>query len=83
MDMLDLEIFAASARHGDTTRVAVALDTVQSSIAVRPWALEREPGARLFQRHSRGVALTTAKQPMLLYAGRIQALVEGMPGRGR
>nr|WP_242482008.1 LysR family transcriptional regulator [Paracraurococcus ruber] len=74
--MLDLETFAAVARHGDITRAAGALNTVQSNVTARLQVLERELGARLFERHSRGVVLTAAGQRLLPYAGRIRALVD-------
>ena len=75
MDLVDLETFAAVAKHGGLTRAAGALNTVQSNVTGRLKALEAELGARLFERHSRGVALTAAGQRLLPYAGRIQALV--------
>ena len=49
--------------------------TVQSNVTGRLKRLEAELGARLFERHSRGVALTTAGQRLLPYAERIQALL--------
>ena len=76
MDLVDLGTFAAVARHGGVTRAAGALNTVQSNVTARLKALETELGARLFERHSRGVALTAAGRRLLPYAGRIQALVE-------
>ncbi len=74
MDLLDLETFAAVAEHGGVTRAAGALHTVQSNVTARLKALEAELGARLFERHSRGVALTAAGRRLLPYAGRIRAL---------
>src|SRR5947209_13193006 len=75
MDLVDLGTFAAVAEHGGVTRAAGALNTVQSNVTGRLKGLEAELGARLFERHSRGVALTTAGQRLLPYAERIQALV--------
>jgi DNA-binding transcriptional LysR family regulator len=75
MELVDLETFAAIARHGGVTRAAAALNTVQSNVTARLKALETELGARLFERHSRGVVLTAAGQRLLPYAGRVQALV--------
>jgi LysR family transcriptional regulator, cell division regulator len=75
MDLVDLETFAAVAKHGGVTRAASALNTVQSNVTGRLKRLEAELGACLFERHSRGVALTTAGQRLLPYAERIQAMV--------
>ncbi|RYI25708.1 MAG: LysR family transcriptional regulator, partial [Acetobacteraceae bacterium] len=75
MELVDLETFAAIARHGGVTRAAAAMNTVQSNVTARLKALELELGARLFERHSRGVVLTAAGQRLLPYAGRVQALV--------
>ena len=75
MELVDLETFAAIARHGGVTRAAAAMNTVQSNVTARLKALELELGARLFERHSRGVVLTAAGQRLLPYAGRVRALV--------
>jgi DNA-binding transcriptional LysR family regulator len=74
MDLVDLATFAAVAEHGGVTRAAGALNTVQSNVTARLKALEAELGARLFERHSRGVALTAAGHRLLPYAERIRAL---------
>jgi DNA-binding transcriptional LysR family regulator len=74
MDLMELETFAAVAEHGGITRAAVALNTVQSNVTARLKALEAELGVRLFERHSRGVALTAAGRRLLPYAERMRAL---------
>ncbi|TKC88807.1 LysR family transcriptional regulator [Trinickia terrae] len=75
MDVADLKVFEAVARHGSMNRAATELHTVQSNVTARIRALEREIGVALFQRHVRGVSLTPAGQRMLPYAARIAKLV--------
>jgi len=75
MDSTDLAVFEAVARAGGITRAAAALHTVQSNVTARVQALERELGVPLFQRHSRGVALTSAGEALLPYAARIGTLL--------
>ena len=58
MDTADLKVFEAVARTGGMNRAAAALHTVQSNVTARIQALEAELGCPLFDRHSRGVALT-------------------------
>ena len=60
MDTADLKIFATVARLQGMNRAAEALNTVQSNVTARVRALERKIGRALFDRHSRGVALTAA-----------------------
>ena len=75
MDVADLKVFEAVARHGSMNRAAIELHTVQSNVTARIRALEREIGVALFQRHVRGVSMTPAGQRMLPYAARIAKLV--------
>ena len=58
MDVQDLKVFEAVARHGGMKRAAEELATVQSNVTARIRALEGDLDVRLFDRHSRGVALT-------------------------
>jgi DNA-binding transcriptional LysR family regulator len=74
MDAADLRIFEAVARTGGITRAAAELNTVQSNVTARIRLLEHEVGALLFERHSRGVTLTSAGQRLLPYAARIALL---------
>ena len=76
MDASDLRVFAAVARSGGMNRAAAALNTVQSNVTARVRALEVELGTPLFDRHSRGVALTAAGQRLLPYATRVQHLLD-------
>jgi DNA-binding transcriptional LysR family regulator len=75
MDVAELKIFEAVARHGSMNRASSELHTVQSNVTARIRALEREIGVALFQRNARGVKLTPAGQRMLPYAARIAKLV--------
>src|SRR4051794_19239207 len=56
-------------------RAAAELHTVQSNVTARIRALEQELGSPLFERHSRGVALTPAGRRLLPYAERIGHLM--------
>src|SRR5260221_14778150 len=55
-----LHLFLTIARHRSLARAAAALDLGQATVSERLKALETEVGARLFERHGRGVALTPA-----------------------
>lgn len=76
MDASDLRVFEAVARLGGMNRAAVALNTVQSNVTARVRALEVQLGAALFDRHSRGVALTAAGQRLLPYAEKVAHLLD-------
>lgn len=75
MDVADLKVLEAVARHGSMNKAAAELHTVQSNVTARVRSLEREVGVALFHRHVRGVSLTPAGQRMLPYAARIGKLV--------
>ena len=68
MDTADLKVFEAVARNGGMNRAAAELHTVQSNVTARIRALEAKLGCPLFERHSRGVALTQAGERLLPYA---------------
>ncbi len=53
-----LVVFEAAARHGNFTRAAEELDVTQSAVSRQIQLLEDHLGTSLFQRHSRGLALT-------------------------
>ncbi len=76
MDAADLRIFEAVARLGGMTRAAAELHTVQSNVTARIRALEDGLGTPLFERSSRGVALTAAGRRLLPYAVRVRHLLE-------
>jgi DNA-binding transcriptional LysR family regulator len=75
MDTAELKMFEAVARTGGMNRAAAELHTVQSNVTVRIRALEAELGCPLFERHSRGVALTQAGQRLLPFARRMAWLL--------
>ncbi len=72
MDAGDLRVFEAVARLGGMNRAAAELHTVQSNVTARIRDLEAELGMPLFERHSRGVALTPAGRRLLPYAARVR-----------
>lgn len=76
MDTSDLRIFEAVARLGGMNRAAAELNTVQSNVTARIRHLEAQLGETLFQRHSRGVALTPAGDRLLPYARRAGRLID-------
>ena len=75
MDTTDLKVFETVARAGGMNRAASELNTVQSNVTARIRSLETELGCPLFERHSRGVALTAAGQRLLPYARRVAWLL--------
>jgi len=75
MDTASLHLFEAVARTGGMNRAAAELNTVQSNVTARIRALEEAVGCPLFERHSRGVALTPAGQRLLPYARRVAWLL--------
>jgi LysR family transcriptional regulator, cell division regulator len=83
MDIADLKVFEAVARHGSMNRAAAELHTVQSNVTARIRSLEQEIGVALFRRHVRGVSMTPAGQRMLPYATRIAKLVSDAKAAAR
>jgi molybdate transport repressor ModE-like protein len=75
MEYADLRVLEAVARHGSMNRAAAELHMVQSNVTARIRVLEDQVGAALFERSSRGVALTAAGQRLLPYAARLAALL--------
>jgi DNA-binding transcriptional LysR family regulator len=75
MDTADLKVFEVVARAGGMNRAAAELHTVQSNVTARIRALEAKLGCPLFERHSRGVALTQAGERLLPYARRVAWLL--------
>lgn len=63
-----LRYFAAVARCGSIREAAEELHVAQSALSRQIQKLEDELGAPLFQRHSRGVELTSAGEILLGYA---------------
>ncbi len=76
MDIHDLTVFAAAARHGSVTKAAQSLSTVQSNVTTRIRLLETELKVQLFHRNHRGITLTDKGQQLLPYAQQMLSLVE-------
>jgi DNA-binding transcriptional LysR family regulator len=76
MDTRQLNTFRAVARALHFTRAAETLGYVQSSVTAQIQALERELGARLFDRLGRQVRLTAAGERLLRYADQIVRLAD-------
>ncbi|AKV08288.1 transcriptional regulator [Pseudomonas fluorescens NCIMB 11764] len=75
MDMTDLKVVDAVARHGSMNKAASELNTVQSNVSARIRALEEELGVALFQRSARGVQITPAGRRILPFAARLSKLL--------
>jgi DNA-binding transcriptional LysR family regulator len=71
MDARQLDYFLAVVEHGGFTRAADALHLAQPSLSQAIGALERELGAKLFQRAGRGVVLTSAGEALVAPARRV------------
>jgi DNA-binding transcriptional LysR family regulator len=76
MDIHDLTVFAAAARHGSVTKAAHSLSTVQSNVTARIRLLETELKVQLFHRTHRGITLTDKGRQLLPYAQQMLSLVE-------
>jgi DNA-binding transcriptional LysR family regulator len=76
MNVSDLNLFAAVARHGSITKAARRLNTVQSNVTTRLRLLEEELGVSLFERHHRGVTLTRSGRDLLPYAHQMDVLLQ-------
>ncbi|WP_346832396.1 LysR family transcriptional regulator [Pseudomonas abietaniphila] len=75
MDVIDLKVVEAVARHGSMNKAAVELNTVQSNVSSRIRSLEDELGVSLFQRSAKGVQITPAGRRVLPYAARLSKLL--------
>ena len=74
MDLSNLDIFCAIARHSSVTRAAHELQRAQSNVTTRLRQLESELGVELFLRSGKRMTLTPAGQTLLGYAERLLAL---------
>ncbi|MGY2257527.1 LysR substrate-binding domain-containing protein [Pseudomonas sp. SDO55104_S430] len=75
MDVADLRVVDAVARHGSMNKAANELNTVQSNVSARIRALEGELGVALFQRSAKGVQVTPAGRRILPFAARLSKLL--------
>lgn len=71
-----LKTFAAVEHTGSIKAAAAELVVTQPSVSGAVSALEREVGARLVERHGRGVRLTAAGEAFAPFAARVLALIE-------
>lgn len=76
LEAQDMSAFLAVVREGSFGRAATVLMVSQPSVSERMARLERDVGARLFDRGSRGATLTPAGERLLPYAQRTLALLE-------
>lgn len=67
----DLRAFVVVAQHGSFAQAAADLCIAQSALSKRVQRLEYRMGARLLERHARGVALTQAGHAFLARARRL------------
>jgi DNA-binding transcriptional LysR family regulator len=72
----DIAVFLAVVRDGSFGRAASSLLVSQPAVSERVARLERETGAPLFNRSSRGVTLTPAGEAFLPYARRTVDLLD-------
>ena len=68
MDISALQAFLAVAESGSFSRAAEKIYLTQPAISKRIAALERQVGARLFDRIGRGIRLTEAGEVLLIRA---------------
>ncbi len=74
MDVKDLEIFQAVAKHNSISKAALELNYVQSNVTNRMNKLETELKTTLLYRNNRGVRLTSDGKLLLGYTERILQL---------
>lgn len=75
MDVADLKVVDAVARHGSMNKAASELNTVQSNVSARIRSLEDELGVALFQRSAKGVQVTPAGRRILPFVARLSKLL--------
>ena len=76
LDVRRMRVLREVAAHGSFSAAAEALNFTQSAISQHVAALERESGAKLVERGSRGVRLTEAGQALVAHADAIVARIE-------
>lgn len=78
MDWNDLRIFLALARHGSVRAAAAKLDVSHSTVARRTELLEKQLGARLFDRLPSGYAITAAGEDVRGIAEEVERDLDGL-----
>lgn len=76
VELRQLELFSAVARHLHFTRAADECFITQSALSQQIIRLERELGVQLFERHSRRVKLTLAGLVLLTEGSTVLASME-------
>lgn len=76
MNFHDLKLFEAVVFHGNFTRAADAMHTVQSNVTARIKALEEAFDVQLLLRSPRKVSLTAAGEKLLYYSKQINQLLD-------
>lgn len=76
MQLAQLAAFAETARLGNVSRAAEALNVTQPALTARLRGLELDLGVDLFVRRSRGMSLTDAGRALLPHAQRVLAQVD-------
>jgi DNA-binding transcriptional LysR family regulator len=76
MDIHDLRVFAAVARHLHYTRAARDLGLSQPAVSARIAVLEKDLGTRLLTRAGRGMVLTAAGEVLAGECGKVIARVD-------
>lgn len=71
MELAQIEAFVRTAREGNFTRAAAALNLTQPAVSTRVSLLEAQLGGSLFERHGRTLALTPLGEQFLPYAERL------------
>jgi len=72
--LLDLPVFLEVARHGNMTKAANSLHTVQSNVTARIKRLEEDLGATLLVRGARKLQLTPEGEALMPFALRLEEL---------
>ena len=76
LDVRRMKVLREVAARGSFSAAAEALDFTQSAVSQHVAALERETGARLVERGSRGVRLTDAGRALVAHADAILARID-------
>jgi DNA-binding transcriptional LysR family regulator len=76
VELAQLQAFVQVAHHKSFSRAADALFLTQPSVTARIQSLEREVGARLFERTGRSVKLTDAGRAFMPHAQRVLTAVQ-------
>jgi len=74
----DLLVFLEAVRSGSLTQAALRLNTVQPNVTARIRKLEQALGAKLLQRHARGVRPTPAGEAALTIATRLGGVMDDL-----